>query len=427
MRHGRRHWRYATAVALAVTLGLTGCGRDSDGSGSDGPAAGKSISEGKATGEITVWAMGAEGEKLTALAEDFTKENPDAKVTVTSFPFDAAHDKIATAIAGRQTPDVSMMGTTWMGEFAKTGAFDPTPAGLFDKSRFFPGAWDTTLVDGTGYGVPWYVETRLIYHRSDLAAKAGVGKPANWQELTAFAKALKEKAGAKWGLTLQPGGTGAWQSFMPFAWQAGAEIMADGKFTLDTPQMQKALDYYASFFKQGLAPTELAPGAQETGFVKGEIGGFVSGPWHMGILREQGGAALEGKWDVAPMPREAAGTSFIGGSDLVVYQDTKNRDTAWKFVRYLTTPAAQQKLYDLVGSLPAVTETWQSGKLAEDPFLKAFGGQLQDAKSAPAIPTWEQVADVSDDGIERVVRGVTDSATAAREMQAKASAIGTGS
>ncbi|MFG3420928.1 sugar ABC transporter substrate-binding protein [Micromonospora sp. NPDC048063] len=423
----KKHWRYATALVAALALGVTGCGRDDGGSGSGGQPAGKEIAEGKAKGEITVWAMGAEGEKLTALAAEFTKENPEAKVNVTSFPFDAAHDKIATAIAGRQTPDVSMMGTTWMGEFAKTGALDPTPDGIVDKSKFFEGAWNTTVVNSTSYGVPWYVETRLIFHRSDLAAKAGVQKPTNWQGLTDFAKGMKDRGGAKWGIYLQPGGTGSWQTFMPFAWQAGADIMRDGTFTLDTPEMQKALECYSSFFKQGLASAQLAPEAVGPGFIKGEVGAFVSGPWHMGILREDGGAALEGKWDVAQMPREKAGTSFIGGSDLVVYKDSKNRDTAWKFVQFLTTPAAQQKLYDLVGSLPSVQEAWQSGKLADDPLLKAFGQQLKDAKSAPAIATWEQVADVIDDGIERVVRGVSDPATATKEMQAKASSIGTGS
>ena len=421
-----RLWRTATAVAMALALGASGCGRDDAGSGSGGEPAGKEVAGGKATGEITVWAMGAEGEKLTELAKDFQAENPDAKVNVTAFPFDAAHDKIATAIAGRQTPDVSMIGTTWMGEFAKTGAFDPTPDGLIDKDKFFDGAWNTTVVNGASNGVPWYVETRLIYYRTDLAEQAGVRPPKNWQELKDFAKALKEKAGAEWGMYLQPGGTGSWQSFMPFAWQAGGEISKDGNFTLDSSEVQKALDYYASFFREGISPTELATGAMEPGFVDGRIGAFVSGPWHMGILKEQGGAALEGKWGVVHMPTEEAGTSFIGGSDLVVFKDSKNRDTAWKFVQFLTQPAAQQKLYELVGSLPAVKDAWNSGELSDDPLLKAFGEQLDDAKSPPVMATWEQIADAIDDAIERVVRGVSDPATAAKEMQSKASSIGTG-
>src|SRR5262245_51920541 len=126
MRSGR--WRSAALVAAAV-LALAGCGRDSGGSGDSA----KPVGEGKASGDISVWAMGTEGEKLSALAQDFMKENPDAKVTVTPVPWDGAHEKIATAIAGRQTPDVSMIGTTWMGEFAKTGGLDATPAEIAKK------------------------------------------------------------------------------------------------------------------------------------------------------------------------------------------------------------------------------------------------------------------------------------------------------
>ena len=83
-------------------------------------------------------------------------------------------------------------------------------------------------MDGTSYGVPWYVETRLIYYRKDLAEKAGVTpKPGwTWDDLKAFAKAMQDKGGAKWGISLPPGGTGSWQTFMPFAWQNGAELQS---------------------------------------------------------------------------------------------------------------------------------------------------------------------------------------------------------
>jgi len=190
--------------------------------------------------------------------------------------------------------------------------------------------------------------------------------------------------------------------------------------------MQEALDYYASFFKEKISPTQLAQGALESGFIKGDIGSFVSGPWHMGILRDQGGAGFEGKWGVTAMPKEQAGTSFTGGGDLVVFKKSKNRDTAWKFVNFLTQDAQQQKLYELVGSLPAVKSAWSSGKLSTDPLLKAFGTQLQDAKSAPAIATWEQVAAELDDAVERVSLGKQDSATALKDAEKKANAVGTG-
>lgn len=421
-------WKRPAASLLVTALAafaVAGCGRGDNDETSGGQAP-QGISTGPATGTITVWAMGTEGEKLSVLAKDFEAANPGAKVNVTPVPWDDAHNKISTAIAARTTPDVSMIGTTWMGEFAKSGALDQTPA-AFDKAAFFPGAWDTTVVDGASYAVPWYVETRLIYYRKDLAEKAGVQPPTNWQELKDFATALKDKGGAKWGINLQPGGTGSWQTYLPFVWQAGGNVMdSSGQWTLDSQQMTQALDYYKSFFSEKLSPGSLQPGQLESMFVDGQIGSFVSGPWHIGILKDSGGAGFEQKFDVAMMPREQAGTSFVGGSDLAVFKDSKNRDSAWKFVQYLSKPEVQVKWYQTVADLPAVQTGWNDPSLSGDPFLSKFGEQLKDAKSPPAVPTWEQVAAVIDGEVEKATVGDTAPADAVKAMQEQAMSIGTG-
>jgi multiple sugar transport system substrate-binding protein len=418
--------RLGVVLLCVGAVVLAGCGRSSGGTGAEQA---KGVSGGAATGTITVWAMGTEGEKLSVLAKDFEAANPGVTVKITPVPWDAAHDKLATAIAGRQTPDVSLVGTTWMGEFAAAGALDPTPA-VIDKSQFFPGAWDTTAVSGTSYGVPWYVETRLLYYRKDLAQRAGVQPPTSWAGLTAFAQGLQRKAGAKWGMYLQPGGQGSWQTFLPFAWQNGAALAdASGKnFTLDTPEMAKALDYYTSFFRSGLAPKDLgaAQGEPEKGFVAGRFGSFISGPWHIGILRDLGGPSFLDKVGLVPMPKEKAGTSFVGGGDLVVFKDSKNRDSAWKFVQYLSTPQTQVKWYQTVSDLPAVKAAWDDSALKSDPMLSQFGRQLNDAKSPPTVPTWEQVASVIDAEVEKAAKAGESGTSAVAAMQQKASQIGTG-
>ena len=79
-----------------------------------------------------------------------------------------------------------------------------------------------------------------------------------------------------------------------------------------------------------------------------------------------------------------------------------------------------------MGSLPAVKSAWDSGKLSTDPMLKVFGTQLADAKSAPAIATWEQVADTLDHGIEEAVIGGQSSDAALKAAASKANTIGTG-
>lgn len=413
----------AVVVAAAMALLLTGCGRSSDNSQDNA----KPVTDGKAKGDITVWAMGTEGEKLSTLAKDFMADNPGAKVTVTAVPWDAAHQKISGAIAGKQTPDVSMVGTTWMGEFAKTGALDPTPT-LIDKSAFFPGAWDSTVVNGTSYGVPWYVETRCLYYRKDLADQAGITQPPKtWDDLKAMAQALQSKGGAKWGLYLQPGQTGSWQTFLPFAWSNGAEVTKDGKYTLNTPEAAEALKYYQSYFTDKLSPTDLPlQGALEQGFINGSIGAFISGPWHAGILTDQGGAAFASKFAVAKMPAKKSATSFIGGSDMAVFKDAKNRDGAWKLVRWLSEAQTQSKWYDTVKDLPAVKSAWQSGALADDQQLQVFGQQMDSALAPPAVPSWEQVASVIDGDVEKAVKGSVPTPDAVADMQKQAKSIGTG-
>jgi len=416
------------AVVAVMSLVLTSCGRDEAGGG--GEEQSTAISDGAATGTIEVWAMGTEGDELQAFSADFVKANPDAEVNVTAIPWDAAHNKIANAIASGETPDVSLIGTTWMGEFAEAGGLMPTPEGLVDEADFFPGAWGSTEVGGTSYGVPWYVETRVLYYRKDMAVKAGWSEaPQTWEELHQFATDMKEKGGADYGLSLQPGQTGSWQSVLPFAWSNGAAVTdgAGTEYTIDSPEMVEALDYYTSYFDEGLSPSRLLdPGELESGFADGTYAAFISGPWHTGLVEEAGLSTDE--YAVAPLPGKDSGpgTSFVGGGDLAVFEDSDNTDAAWKYVQWLSEAETQQGFYDLVGDLPAVQAAWDTGELAEDPQLQVFGEQLETTLAPPAVPTWEQVAASIDSLVEQASKGAAEPEDAVKEMQSKASAIGTG-
>ena len=420
----RRTVRFGTAALAITALGLTGCGRGDGGDGDAAPEPAASVSEGAATGTIEVWAMGTEGELLGDFAAGFADENPDVTVNVTAIPWDAAHDKIATAIAAGQTPDISMIGTTWQGEFGASGALDITPEDLIDTSAFFPGAWEGTQVGGTSYGVPWYVETRVLYYRSDMVEAA----PEDWDALKAMATTMQE-GGADYGFSAQPGGTGAWQTFMPFAWQAGAEMTSeDGtEFTIDSPEFVEALTFYQSIFEEGFSPTDMAQGALEPGFVDGSVGSFVSGPWHVGILRDTGGEEFMPNLALTTMPEGPAGPgSFIGGANLAVFKDSENRDTAWKFVEWLSRPEVQVEWYGAVNDLPSVASAWEDPAIADDEYLGVFGEQLESAVAPPAIPTWEEVASVIDRELEKLTKTGADPQETATAIQTAATAIGTG-
>jgi len=369
--------------------------------------------------------MGNEGVKLKVLGDAFMKENPGVTVTVVPVDWGQAVSKLQTAIAGHQTPDVSQMGTDMMGQFAATKALETVPAS-FDKSIFFESAWNTNIVNGTVYGVPWYVETRLLYYRTDIAEKAGItAAPATWEDLTAMAKAMQSKGGAKWGLSL---GTKNWQEYLPFLWSNGGDVMdAQGKFTLNSQQAVEALTYYNSFFKDGLSPKSVPEGFDITpAFVAGTHAMFFSGPWHLSLITKAGGAGFDSKWTIALMPKKVTATSFVGGSNLVVYKDSKNKDAAWKFVQYLTDPKTQVAWYGDVADLPAVQSAWDDPALKADKNLALFGEQLKDTKAQPAISTWSELGTALNGTLEKMTTGGMDPKAAADEMQAEAEKIGTG-
>lgn len=407
-------------LALLLALAAASCGGDDDEGGGEGAAADEEIS-----GTVTVWAMGAEGEKLDVLAKDFMAQNPGVTVNVTPIAWEIAHDKLLTSVAGGETPDVSQMGTTWMGEFAATGALEEVPDSI-DMESFFEGARNTAIIDDTPMGVPWYVETRLLYYRKDIAEKAGITEPpANWDELKAMAKAMKEQGGARYGIALAPDN---WQEFLPFVWQTGGEVSDGESWNFDSPEVVEALEYYKSFFDEGLTAESVPEGFDVTqGFVAGTHPMFFSGPWHISLIEEQGGPEFEGKWAIAQMPEKDSRTSFVGGSDLVVFKDSDNKDAAWKFVEFLSEAATQQKWYTTVSALPSVQSAWEGGELSSDEQLALFGEQLKDAKSPPPLPKWEQVAaEAVNAELEKATTGGSSPEQAAQAMQQKAESIGTG-
>jgi multiple sugar transport system substrate-binding protein len=416
--------RNGLVVLLAGALCVTACGRSTS---DDKPATGGAVGTGAATGTITMWAQGAEAEKLPELLKGFEAENPGVKVDVTPIPWDAAHNKYQTAIAGGTTPDVGQLGTTWMGEFGAAGALAPVPADL-DAGAFYPGSVKSTQLHGGTYAIPWYVDTPVLYYRTDLAAKAGfTAPPATWDDFKAMAKAMQAKAGAKYGVSL---GAKDFQGFLPFAWSNGASLTsADGRsWTIDDPAMIQAVRFYQSFFAEGIADRAPSndPGAHEAAFVNGSVPMFIGGPFETGELAKAGGKDFTAKYATAMLPRSRTATSFVGGSNLVVFSKSANPAAAWKLIRFLAAAKTQVAWYRTTGDLPSAQAAWADPALAGDPKLAVFGEQLKNVNAPPATAEWTQVQSAGDSQLEKVNVSGADPAAAMKSLQATAASIGTG-
>lgn len=424
--------RKAVAIGVVGLLALTACGRADDDSTSGESAAGSTttVDDSPAEGDITIWAMGEEGEKLPDFVQGFTEENPDANVEVTTIPWADVMTKFQTAVAAGTVPDAIMIGSSFMPTMVATGGLAPVPDGLVDSADFVEGAAASTVADGVDYGVPWYVETRVLYYRSDLAKAAGVEAPTSWEELTAFAEAMKAN-GSTYGLQLPMGDAeDSTQVILPFYSQAGGSVLneAGDAFDLDNQAMVDALDYYASFFTEGLSPLSGYGDSQNSAFVDGSDPAFISGPWMVNVLADlQGEDWVEQNVATVPVPAGSANNdSYIGGAHLGVFAEAKNADGAWKLVRWLAQPETQQAWFDATSDLPALTTAWDYEPLTSNPRTQVLQEQLENTIAPPTVPSWDELSATIETEAEKVANGQVTSEDAAKAIQAKADTLGLG-
>ncbi|MGI6132490.1 MAG: sugar ABC transporter substrate-binding protein [Bacillota bacterium] len=374
--------------------------------------------------KLTVWAMGAEAQKIGDMTAKFEKANPGIRVTVQAIPWSAAHDKIITAVAGGTGPDVAQMGTTWMAEFGSIGVFEDlsryiSKSKTVEKGQFFSGSWGTCVVAGKVYGIPWYVDTRALFYRTDLLAAKGFKQaPRTWEELRAAAAAL---AGDDlFGMALS---TNNYQEFMPFVWQNGGRILDEkGRPAVTEPEFIEALDFYAKLFHDKLAPIDSGGTDLFQEFAKGTMPMYFSGPWMINLTNEQV-PEIAGKWSVAVCPKKKTRTSFVGGCNLVVFRDSRNKDAAWRFIEFMSDAGNQLEWFGVSGCLPAAKVSWDAAELAGNPMMAVFREQLDDAQAPENVPQWAQIEAAIQRRVQEACYGKKTAAEAARALEADIRAI----
>ncbi|MBI1884226.1 MAG: extracellular solute-binding protein [Chlamydiae bacterium] len=360
---------------------------------------------------LEMWAMGEEGQKIGQLAREFEQTHPGVKIVVQAIPWGAAHEKLITSVAGESTPDVCQLGSTWVSEFEAMKVLLPLDSFLEKSSlksdQFFESSWKVNFIQGSLYGIPWYVDTRVLFYRKDLLKEVGFDHaPQTWDELLEACRRLSKDTDGdgkkdRYGISLP---LRDWAQMLMFIWQNGGQILGeDGAVEIKSPAVAQAFEFYRSFFKEDVAPRELAVGTDIfNAFDKGFFPMFVSGPWMLRQIHEQL-PHLDGKWSVATLPHKIKGTSFVGGSSLVIFKGTKKAELAWEWIQFLNQPETQVKWYQITEDLPSTRVAWQDPYFGNLEMVKVFGEQLKDTDSPPSIPEWEEMAGVVDNEMERLI------------------------
>ena len=351
---------------------------------------------------IDFWGLGSEGEFVKQLIPKFEEENPGIKVKVQMAPWTAAQEKLISAFASDNLPDVFQLGNTWIPQFAQLEGISELSEFIrksttVKKENYFAGIWDTNVLDSLVYGIPWYIDTRVMFYRTDVFEKAGfISSPKTWAELYQLSKKIKDnhKGEEKFAIFIA---TNEWANFVIFGLQNGAEILKDnntyGNFSSD--KFTEAFKYLMNFYKENLTPLGVSQVTNVyQAFAEEYFSMYISGPWNISEFKKWMTGDLKDKWMTAPLPGRDAntkGVSLAGGSSLVISQKSKHKNEAWKLIEYLSKPETQVEFYHLVNDLPAVKEAWKDTSLSSNPYMKAFYEQFNYVVATPKIPEWEQI------------------------------------
>jgi len=311
--------------------------------------------------------------------------------------------KLMAAVASGEGPDVTQVGTTWVGALQATGAFkDLTDYIEYfgGPEKFLGGPWKTKGYNGKMYAVPWFADIRALVYRKDLMEKYDLpNPPETWGDLLYSAIFLKEKGVMEYPVGLRGKGRGHYVG--SFLWQNNTDIISkDGKkVLLDTEKAFESVKFWADMLSkykvmsQGLS--EMGHSEICVSFFNNKIAFMYPGPWFvLKVDRKISEQWLkEGKIGIAPQPgkNRSLRTGFVGGSNLMIFGNTKNFDAALKWIKFLLRPDIQAILAEKMFVSPVIKDAYEEEFFKKEPYAemwKAFKEVGEKGTHYPIHPAW---------------------------------------
>jgi multiple sugar transport system substrate-binding protein len=363
---------------------------------------------------LTYWASN-QGTSLdndkAVLSPELAKfeQQTGVKVNLTVIGWPDLLNKILAATTSGQGPDVLNIGNTWAASLQATKVFVPFDGqaltAIGGKNKFVQTSFATGGATGkTPTSVPLYGLVYGLYYNKKMFADAGLQPPTTWQELVSDAVKLTAPAKKQYGVVLEGG---SYTESVHFAFifgrqNGGQPFDSSGKATFTSDGMVNGVKQYVDLLGKDkvVNPSDVqykngpeAPGD----FAQGKAAMLMSQNNADNTLQADG--MKSGDYGVvaipAPSPLPAGGkdvASFVAGINLSIFQNTKNKDAALKFVKFLTSPEEQAILDKPFTALPVVnggTVNFTDNKAEADAFAQVLATKAEPLPLVPAESAFE--------------------------------------
>jgi len=321
-------------------------------------------------------------------------------------------NKIITALAAGEGPDVIEIGSTWVAGFSQGLA--PLEPGSLKKQLL---GWAPALYQGKTYAYPWTLSTGALYVNVDLLQQASVPVPKDWQGLLKASTEVHALGPEIYGYGVKTGSYSTWQKFLPFAWSNQARLLnSQGKIGISAPKFIEAVSYYKQLRDVGLFDDNQVV---RKFFQTGRLGFMLDEPGQVERLRK---SHPELKFIVIKLPGpqiDQSSVAFLGGQMLAIPKSSKNFDAAHQLVQFLVQPEASSAITSRITTLfPAKKGASQLPFYKQEhPELLVFLNSLEHSTAPPAHPKWVQVQEVFSEALERVLYGLDSPEDAMKTAQ----------
>ena len=372
----RRTFLGGTAGSAAL-LGLGACSSVHSGSNSttsSGPATSASLGASasakvpvKGTLTFAFWG-GSTGETkgFNYVKAKFEAANPGTTIKLKVSPYDGFFSGIDRGLQAGNAPDVFRVDYTTITKYsAKKTLLDMSPyITEAEATAFLPALWDAVKYNGTPYGVPHQTDTTCVVYSKAAFETAGIKSVPTkladawtWDEFSAVAAKLRKTLPAKqypFAYDWTQAGAFRWLSWL---YQAGGTLLtADlGKAAVPSAAATEALDYTKSFFTKKWTPANATIKTSQYSdnfFLSNIVPMTFVGDFLVPELADpkQG---YKGQWGATFMPQKTKAAADLGGNAIVANANTKNKELAAAFLKFIVTEDMMKYFCEQAIELPS--------------------------------------------------------------------------
>ncbi|MDQ3233116.1 MAG: extracellular solute-binding protein [Pseudobdellovibrionaceae bacterium] len=323
---------------------------------------------------------GAEIDKWIAV---FQKSNPNIQVIRQHYENEELRTKFLRSSVTGDGADIVSGPNDIAGVFATAGVIQPVD-GMFKADMFQSKSLEMARIDGKTWGLPLNEGNHLIlYYNKDLVKNP----PATTKDLIDQAKAFTNEKQNKYGLAFFQSEPFWFVSFLHGF--GGSPLQVNGKdvkVTIDTPEMQKALQFLVDLKdKEKILPKECNVDCAKSLFLSGNALFHISGDWELSTYAEK----LGDKLGIAPLPviteTGKPMAPMLGGLFLYVNASTKGKelDATRKFLQYLSSKQVQQRVATKLNKIPATIEARADASVKNNAILNASAQAAANARPMP--------------------------------------------